>query len=94
MNYLQEDEMGHAKETTAQPHNDFFVVRERIAEEEARVRAENLMHSIGTIAEATAQPGRRGGVRTWLGRRLVAMGSVLTGDPPVAERHPTTGQPC
>jgi hypothetical protein len=83
MNHSQEEEM-----------SDFFVVRQRIAEQEARVRAENLMHSIDTIAKATVHAGRRGGVRARLGRRLVAIGSVLTDDPTVAERHPTTGQPC
>lgn len=86
--------MSHAEEATVQPDNDFFVVRHRLAEEQARVRAENLSRIVRNSADPAVDIGRPGGARAWLGRRLVGIGTVLAGDPPVAEPGSTTGQPC
>ena len=86
--------MSHDEETTVQPDNDFFVVRHRIAEEQARVRAENLSRIVRNSAGSAVDVGQPGRMRAWLGRRLVGIGTVLAGDPPVAEPGSTTGQPC
>ena len=86
--------MCHAEEATVQPDNDFFVVRHRIAEEQARVHAESLSRIVHNSAGSAVDVGRPGRVRAWLGRRLVGIGTVLAGDPPVAEPGSTTGQPC
>jgi hypothetical protein len=94
MNDLQEDEMSHAEEGTVQPDNDFFVVRGRLDEELTRVRAENLARAVGRPAGPVEGSGRPSGARARLGRRLVAVGTVLAGDPPVTEARTTTGQPC
>ncbi len=86
--------MSHAGEATVQSDNDFFVVRQRIAEEQARVRAENLSRVVRNSANPAVDVGRPGRMRAWLGRRLVGIGTVLAGDPPVSEPGSTTGQPC
>ena len=55
-------------------HEDLYLVRTRIAEDHARVQRENLATRVAR--------GRRGpGLRTWIGRRLVAVGALLAGDP-------------
>lgn len=86
--------MNHAEEAIVHPDDDFFVVRQRIAEDLARARAENLTHTADRAADPARGSGRPGGALAWLGRRLVAVGTVLAGDPPAAEPHSTTGQPC
>ncbi|MGZ8502697.1 MAG: hypothetical protein ACXWW6_07580 [Candidatus Limnocylindrales bacterium] len=85
--------MDRREEATVHPDNDFFVVRERIAEGHARARAENLTHRV-PAADPARGSGRLGGARAWLGRRLVAVGTVVAGDPPATEPRSTTGQPC
>ncbi|MDP9483320.1 MAG: hypothetical protein M3P84_08880 [Chloroflexota bacterium] len=86
--------MNHADEATVLRDSDFFVVRQRIAEEQVRVRAENLANTASRATKRAGEPGRLGGPAAWLGRRLVAVGSVLTGDPPASATEPSTGQPC
>jgi hypothetical protein len=91
MNDLQEDEMSRSEEGTVQADNDFFVVRVRLDEEQTRVRAENLARAVGRPAEPAEGSDRQRRARAWLGRRLVAVGTALAGDPPVSE--PRSGQP-
>ena len=68
-------------------HEDLFVVRARIAEDHDRARVENLARG--------ARPDAPGsGPRAWLGHRLVEMGTLLAGDPPVKEPRATPGRPC
>lgn len=86
--------MSHAKEGTVQPDHDFFVVRSRLEEERTRVRTENLANAAGRLADRAEGPHWPRGARARLGRRLVTVGTVLAGDPPVAEPRSTTGQPC
>jgi hypothetical protein len=81
MNDLQEDEMNHAEEATMHPDNDFFVVRQRIAEDLARARAENLTHAGDGAANRAGRSGRTAAAWAWLGRRLVTVGTILAGDP-------------
>lgn len=83
--------MSHIEERHVYEDVNLLVVRARIAEEHARARAENLAHGAQAADAAPRQPGA---ARAWLGRRLVAMGTVLGADPPVAEHSSTTGQPC
>lgn len=86
--------MNHSEEATVHPDNDFFVVRERIAEDRARAHAENLTHALDPARDVVRRAGRRTGARAWLGRRLMTVGTLLAGDPPTAEARPSAGQPC
>jgi hypothetical protein len=92
MNGLQEDEMNHAEKATVHPDNDYFIVRERIAEEHARVRAENAASRVDRAVGLARGPARAGAARAWLGRRLVALGTVLAGDTAAAEARSTSGR--
>jgi hypothetical protein len=70
-----------------QPDMDLFVVTRRIAADHERARAERL---------ARERPGvsRRARARVWLGRRLVAAGAFVAGDPVRAERSTAADRPC
>jgi hypothetical protein len=52
---------------------DLFVIRTRIAADIEQARLESL-------ARAARSDRRAGGPRVWLGRRIVAVGTVLVGD--------------
>ena len=74
--------------------NDLFVVRTRMADDRTRAAAESLARVAG---EARGDDGGHGGIsgaRAWLGRRLVAAGTVVAGDGSGPKPNPTTGQPC
>jgi len=76
----------YSTERVMKEHEDLFVVRARIATDHDRARVENLAR--------TARPARTTwGPRAWLGRRLMAVGMLLAGDPPSQKPRATPGRP-
>jgi hypothetical protein len=74
--------------------NDLFVVRSRMADDRTRAAAESLARIAGRAGSDDGDHGGILGARAWLGRRLVAAGTVVAGDRAGPEPNPTTGQPC
>jgi hypothetical protein len=91
MNDLQEGEMNSTGREPLKEHEDLFLVRARIAEDRDRARTEQL-------ARQARGPGRDGGRASrplaWLGRRLVAVGSILADDPAPGAHSRSTSRPC
>lgn len=72
-------------------HEDLFLVRARIAEDRDRARTETLARQARGPGR---QAGRAGGPLAWIGRRLVAVGSILADDPAPGSHSRTTSRPC
>ncbi len=83
--------MSNTGRNTPKEHEDLFVVRARIAADHDRARTE-------TLAAQARGPGRDSGRGSrplaWLGRRLVAVGSVLADEPAPGTHSRPTSRPC
>jgi hypothetical protein len=76
--------MGDTGRPAVKEQDDLFVIRARIAGDLEQVQTENL-------ARAARAVRRVSGPRAWLGHKMVAVGTILAGDP-VPDRAPSTGR--
>src|SRR6266508_2594457 len=71
--------------TVMDTEDQLFMIRDRLAADRARARAENAANGARRARRAgSASPAGRSvanAARTWLGQALVAIGSGIAGDP-------------
>lgn len=83
--------MSNTGRDTLKEHEDLYVVRARIAADHDRARTESLAAQARGPDRDT---GRGSRPLVWLGRRLMAVGSLLADEPATGTHSRTTSRPC